>query len=398
MKTTLTWVIAASLLGAVGGVALGYWEARPWTIRAPGETTAKDETQSAASDKNTSGPKATIGETTYRFGKMESGTKQQRTFPVRNAGDKPLNIEFVSHTCKCTTVKLDGKPVEPGATVVVQPGEETGVFLEWAAKVAPGPFRHGATFTTNDPALSRIELVVEGDVVESTALYPSSLNFGRVRVGQPAAAELFVMAFLEPEVEVLDHHVLDDKLAERVEIKIEPATKEGLPSPEAQAGVKIIATYTPSGSIGPFEGSLELKTNIKQAPDLAVPIYGRVEGDISIVGKGWTEASGMLRMGPATSASGTSSKLNVAVRGPHAAATKLSVASVDPAELKVSLGEPDAIRENLVWTPLTVEIPPGTRGMVRAGEDQGGEGSIVLATTHPDTPEIRLRVTFTVKP
>jgi hypothetical protein len=206
------------------------------------------------------------------------------------------------------------------------------------------------------------------------------------------------MAFLEPEVEVLDHHVLDDKLAERVEIKIEPATKEGLPSPEAQAGVKIIATYTPSGSIGPFEGSLELKTNIKQAPDLAVPIYGRVEGDISIVGKGWTEASGMLRMGPATSASGTSSKLNVAVRGPHAAATKLSVASVDPAELKVSLGEPDAIRENLVWTPLTVEIPPGTRGMVRAGEDQGGEGSIVLATTHPDTPEIRLRVTFTVKP
>ena len=35
--------------------------------------------------------------------------------------------------------------------------------------------------------------------------------------------------------------------------------------------------------------------------------------------------------------------------------------------------------------------------MVRAGEDQGGEGEIVLATTHPETPKVRLRVTFTVR-
>ena len=48
--------------------------------------------------------------------------------------------------------------------------------------------------------------------------------------------------------------------------------------------------------------------------------------------------------------------------------------------------------------PLTVEIPAGTRPMVRAGEDQGGEGEIVLATTHPDTSEVRLRVFFTVQP
>jgi hypothetical protein len=36
--------------------------------------------------------------------------------------------------------------------------------------------------------------------------------------------------------------------------------------------------------------------------------------------------------------------------------------------------------------------------MVRAGEDQGGEGKIVLGTTHPTTKEVRLRVLFTVQP
>jgi len=398
MKTTLTWAISACLFGAIGGVALGYWEARPWTVPSADRSSAKVDEHSAADEKQPAGPKAAIDETNYKFGKMEIGTKQRRTFPIRNVGDSPLTIEFVSHTCKCTTVELDGKPAEPGATAVVKPGEESAVLLEWAAQVAAGPFRHGATFTTNDPEHSRLEIVVEGDVVESTALVPSTLSFHTIRVGQPATAEMIVMAFLEPDVQILEHEVLDEKLAERMEVKIEPVAKDQLPSPEAQAGVKITATYHPSGAIGPFSGSLELKTNIKQAPELVVPIYGAVKGDISIVGKGWTEANGMLRMGSATSAAGMTSKLNVAVRGPDAATTKLSVASVDPPELNVTLGEPETIRENLVWTPLTVEIPPGTRPMVRAGEDQGGEGSIVLATTHPDTPEVRLRVTFTIKP
>ena len=46
--------------------------------------------------------------------------------------------------------------------------------------------------------------------------------------------------------------------------------------------------------------------------------------------------------------------------------------AVTPPELKATLGERQTIREELVRIPLTVEIPPGTRPLVRAGEDQGG--------------------------
>jgi hypothetical protein len=129
-----------------------------------------------------------------------------------------------------------------------------------------------------------------------------------------------------------------------------------------------------------------------------VPIYGTVKGDISIYGKGWNEASGMLRMEPTSSAAGTSSRLNVALRGPHAKTTTVSIARIEPPELKATLGKPQPVGDKMVQVPLTVEIPPGTRPMVRAGEDQGGEGEIILATTHPETHEVRLRVTFTVKP
>jgi len=123
-----------------------------------------------------------------------------------------------------------------------------------------------------------------------------------------------------------------------------------------------------------------------------------VKGDISLLGKGWTEANGTLRMDPVRSTSGGAAELNVAIRGEHSSDTELSVKSVEPKVLKVTLGKPKPMRENLVWVPMKVEIPAGTRPMVRAGEDQGGEGEIVLGTTHPTTKEVRLRVLFTVQP
>jgi hypothetical protein len=330
---------------------------------------------------------------------METGASQKHTFPIRNKGDAPLTFEFVSHTCKCTTVELNGRKVEPGVGIVIPPGGESSVLLEWAAKVPPSPFRHGATFTTNDPANSRVEIRVEGEIVASTTLQPAELLFGSVRVGQPASIEMFVMSELEPEVKILDHEVVDQKLAERLKIAIEPAAKESLPKPSAVSGVKVTATLDPGGVIGPFTGSLKLKTSLGHAPNLEVPIYGAVKGDISIFGvKGWNEGSGLLRMDPVASAAGGSTRLTVALRGEHAADTQLSVARVDPPELKVSLGERVRVRDDFYQQPLQIEIPRGTKPLVRNGEDQGGDGEIVLSTTHPVTPEVRLRVNLTVKP
>jgi hypothetical protein len=243
-----------------------------------------------------------------------------------------------------------------------------------------------------------LELRVEGDIVDSTTMYPSTLNFGSVRIGQTGKAEMIVMSFLEPEVQILTHEVTDAKLSERIKVSMEPVAKEQLPDPKALTGVKLVATYEPSGSIGPFTGSLHFTTNLKRASNLVAPIFGTVKGDISLYGAGWTEQTGILRMTPTASSAGTSSTLQVTLSGPHAKSTTLSVAHVDPPELKATLGTPKPVGGRIVQVPLTVEIPPGTRPMVRAGEDQGGWGEIVLATTHPDTPEVRLRVAFTVKP
>src|SRR5688500_3124899 len=131
MRTTLTWAIGAVLLGCAAGAAFGYWEARPWTIHA----SSGPKNENGPAEKNAGKqPQAVIGETTYNFDKMESGTTQRHTFTLKNAGSAALAVEYVSHTCKCTTVELEGRSVEPGAHALVKPGQEIPILLEWEAK------------------------------------------------------------------------------------------------------------------------------------------------------------------------------------------------------------------------------------------------------------------------
>jgi hypothetical protein len=208
------------------------------------------------------------------------------------------------------------------------------------------------------------------------------------------------MSFLEPEVKILSHEVLDAALAERVHVEVEPLSALELPNPQAKAGVRVVATYEPGTTVGPFAGSLKLHTNLEKSPLREVPITGNVKGDIWIYSPAWSEAAGLLRMAPVSSAKGGSTLLYVNLRGEHAETTKVGVAKdgVTPAELQATVGEPKKMRDGLVRIPLTVTIPAGTRPMVRAGEDQGGEGEIVLDTTHPQMSKVRLRVHFTVQP
>jgi hypothetical protein len=227
--------------------------------------------------------------------------------------------------------------------------------------------------------------------------------FGTVSANGTKDVSTYLVSNLEDEVKITNYELSDPEVAKQIKLTITPVEKAKLPVPDARSGVKVTATYTASKSNGPFFTWLTLNTNLQRAEKLTVPLVGTVVGDISIFGPGWTPNQGVLRVGAVSSKAGKLVRLNVAIRGEHAQATQLAVASVDPAELKVSLGEPQEMGKQLVHYPLTVEIPVGTRPMVRIarpGEEEDsphGDGVIVLQSTHPDTTEVRLLVRFSVE-
>ncbi|MEM9658962.1 MAG: DUF1573 domain-containing protein [Planctomycetota bacterium] len=404
MKTLIGLMFAAAVIGAAVGVALGYYDAQPWTLVLPesssgdrGKEPNRDDSASEAS-----GPQAAIADPTFEFGTMELGALRRHSFSVANEGDRPLKVMFLSNTCKCTAVELGGEKVDQGASLTIPPGETKPITLEWVAKPPSGPFRHGAEFSTDDPAKSRFSLEVSGSVVESTMLSPSSLYFSGVRAGEASEATVTLMTFVDEGVEILACEVQDAELATRVSIETRQAEKKDLPSPEALAGVDVVATLSGEGGVGPFSGELILTTNLPQASKLFVPIAGVVRGDVSIFGTGWNGESGLLKLEAVDGSAGERRQLMITVRGDHAGETEFSVARVDPPELQVSVGERMEMNDRLVRFPLVVEVPAGTRPMVRTGADEvrhgDGEGEIVLATTNPASPEVRMRVRLIVKP
>jgi hypothetical protein len=134
-----------------------------------------------------------------------------------------------------------------------------------------------------------------------------------------------------------------------------------------------------------------------EAEKLEIPIVGQIVGDIGVHGTGWNEEAGALKIGSVKSSAGSRSKLSVVVRGADAAATTFKVQSVDPPELKVTIGEPKKLKDTLVQVPLEIEIPAGTRPMVRLDTSQGEAGHIVLSTTHPKIKELAIGVHFAIE-
>ncbi len=391
MKSFLAITLFSALVGVGLGAVLANFEVpatlsyQPKPVKQPDQPTDTSEAEPQIKAQ----PKADLPETVFNFGNIERGTSMTHIFKVRNVGKRPLRVEVASTTCKCTVGNLSKEEIAPN--------EESEVLLEWVAKTGPGPFRHGATLSTNDPTQSTVELSVEGQVVESTAMSPSELIFGTVRTGESPSASLYLMNFLDQEIEITDYELSDPNLAKHMEIAITPVDLSELPSPDAKSGLKVTATYQAKRTLGPFRSWLTITTNLKNAQKLTVPIAGNVVGDVSVFGPGWNAPKGLLRMGTFDSKQGKAVKLKLAIRGEFAHEAKLEVAEVDPPQLKATLGEPRRMGDQLSHVPLVIEVPAGASPIVRLGEPVSSDAHIVLRSKHEEIPDVRMRVRFAVE-
>jgi hypothetical protein len=382
-----TTVVVAAIVGTLVGGAIAYIEVSTdhgATGALPAIDKQPDEAESPADS-----PRIQVDEPHFSFGTMERGRTKSHRFEVKNTGTAPLRLSVGQTSCKCTLGEVTGDAIPPGGS--------THVELEWSAKSDSGPFRQTATLLTNDPLQSRVELSIEGEVVEATGVQPHDFIFDQVTAGESKAAEVYVMALVQDDLTVSGPELSDPATRDKFDIKIEPLERELLPNPNAKDGVRITLTAKPGLPIGRFDQWLSLQTNLNGGERLEIPVVGRVIGDISVHGIGWSEEQGFLALGKVQSGKGEKAKLNIVVRGPGAADVKFDVQSVDPEELKVSLGTARKLKETLLHVPIEIEVPAGTRPMVRLDTANSEPGRIVLNTTHPKIKELSLNVRFAVE-
>jgi hypothetical protein len=371
----------------LAGATLAYVEVRiddDAIARLPGDKNDPDVLKA-----NEVGPRVAVDEPNFQFGAMQRGTHKSHEFTIRNVGQSPLKLRVGGTSCKCTLGEVSEKPLPPG--------ESTKVKLEWSAKSDSGPFRQTATILTNDPQQSQLELTVDGQIMATSGVEPPDVVFDKLNIDETKAAQVYVMAMLQDDLTVSDAVLSDAATRDKFDVKIEPVEVAQLPNKAARKGVRVTVTTKPGLPIGRFNQWLSLRTNLPEAEKLEIPVVGRVVGELSIHGIGWNEESGELILGNVKSSEGAHGQVNIVVRGNDAAGIKFEVKSMEPPELKVTIGEAKQLRENLIHVPVEIEVPVGTRPMVHLDTAQGEPGRIVLSTTHPKIKELSIGVRFAVE-
>ncbi len=337
-------------------------------------------------------PQVLVDERNFDFGKVERKTKVRHTFKVTNVGGGTLTLKAAGTTCTMCTVSQVSKDR-------LAHGETADVTIEYDSSYSRPQFHQSATILTNDAEQPRVELNIFGSITTRYQVVPDSLVFSKISVNETKTAEIKIYAFLTDDVQVVKHELTGADTAPFFEVHTAPIPKEHLTeNPDVKSGYLVTVTVKPGLPLGPIRQTIRLELNAPGEEPLEIPIQAIVDSDISIVGgSGWNADASKLNIGSVRSAEGATRSLLILMRGPDRHSVKVRPLKVDPAWLKVTLGETSELNKDVDEIPLTIEIPPGTPAVNHLGSDQGKYAEIMFETTHPQAKHMRMYLQFIVE-
>lgn len=395
MKNVLFVIIAVAVAAVMVAGVSWFWARSPQrTAASPSRLPIHSADLGASASP--AGPKLVLETPEHDFGTMETNGRARHDFVLANRGDEPIVLSRGKSSCGCCMCVCDAILPEQGR---IPPGQSAKVTLEWSVRQYTGDFRQTETLATSDPDRPEVTLSVSGRITPTVKVIPTQLVFSRVPEGQPAAGELCLYGYRPEVLEILGYELSDPSQAEHFKITCQPlAADEVASEPDARSGCRLRIEVKPSLAAGPFRQQIVVKTNIDSAATVDIPVEGTVGSEIAVAGFGWDERTGVLILGTVSAAKGTERRLQVVVRGPHAARVALKPVRIAPELLQVEVGQSRPIGQSSVrQIPLTIRIPPGSPVANHLGSKASELGQIVLETGHPKQPDLRILVRFAVR-
>ncbi|MCC6512100.1 MAG: DUF1573 domain-containing protein [Pirellulaceae bacterium] len=339
-------------------------------------------------------PKVEVpGGTTHDFGTMQQGSKKTHTFVFKNIGDAPMRLDVLGSSCRCTIGTL--------ADSLLNPGEETGVTLEWKATGVLDEFSQTATIGTTDPEHRQVLLSVKGIVARTVLVEPPSINLGDVSVAQGAVRTAYVFGYGDIPLEVKSVTWGDEKNANMVDIKVSPMEID----PErfahhsrAKGAAKIELFVKPGMTLGPINSRLVVDTNIENVTNVDLTVTGAIVGDLQVMGGPSFEVDkNVLNFGTVLSSEGATSNVHLSAQGDLRDTLEFEVVEVIPKDsLQVTIGKPKQQISRTLY-PVTCTVPKGAPPAMFPGTSSKNFGKVVIKTNHPSIPEVRINFRIIVE-
>lgn len=338
-------------------------------------------------------PKAElVNGASYDFGTMQRRAKKSYTFIIKNVGKSPLDLKVEGSTCKCTLGTLNKSQL--------QPGEETGITLEWKTDTAAIEFAQSAEIKTNDPRQPMLKLTVKGIVVDKLLMDPDLLDLGEFSTNVDTVKKVHLYNFAKEPVKIKSIEWSEKassallKFTHR-EVPLAENTNEDFK--EATQIFEITVSIPKGFPQGKLNGVMRIQTDIEENTLLESGIRGRGVGDVTFLGgKNFNVEYNILELGNIKQSEGKETKVFLSVKGPNRDKVELSVASEVPEDaVQVKLGAP-SVREESILYPLEIVVPKGGPLSNYPGTSTSNFAKIVLKSKSEFEQEIPIYLRMVV--
>lgn len=210
-----------------------------------------------------SGPRLVCDEPEYFFGEVVNTQSAEHEFILRNEGDEILEITRVHSGCGCTVAKPDEMKVRPGG--------ETTLRVRFSLRGRKGPQNQKVTVVSNDRSHPHYDLVMAGEALTALTVSPDQLFWGNIHKDDVSEQVVSVMFHRNTPIAIRKAVITDPMFSLETRVVSEGESYE------------FIIKTLPVPVSGPFSCALRVETDSRTAPEIVVPMSGRVVGDIYAV-------------------------------------------------------------------------------------------------------------------
>jgi len=203
-------------------------------------------------------------------GTVSQGVVVDAVFDLVNEGDATLTVKAVRPTCGCTVADFD-REIAAGATGQVKAKLDTKDFA--------GPISKSILVMTDDPQNPTVTLVIKADVRPYVEILPRPLIRFNAVAHEPME-QTFIVAGADPEETIKVEKVTSS--VPFIATALRKLADDELVAGKSTSQYEVSLSLTENAPVGPVNAVLMVHTDVKEAPQVPVKVYGVIRALIHV--------------------------------------------------------------------------------------------------------------------
>jgi hypothetical protein len=330
--------------------------------------TALVVTATAATARAQDAPQLVVPSKIIDVGTVSQGVVADAVFDLVNEGDATLTVKAVRPTCGCTVADFD-REIAAGTTGKIQAKLDTKDFA--------GPISKSILVMTDDPQMPTVTLVIKADVRPFVEILPRPLVRFNAVLHEPMN-QSFTVVGADPDKKMKVLGV--DSSVPFITTSMRQLSEDELVPGKSPSQYEVtLSLDEATAPVGPVNAVLTVKTDLKQAPQVPVKVYGVIRSLIHVTPT-------QVQFGSVEAAARPGRNLIVVNNRTDGRTVEITDIDVDDPAFAAQVAPIEDGRRYQVTVMVKADAEPGSRN-----------ATLTLTTTDEDFPKVTVPIRANIR-